>query len=92
MGIKNSVKQQLYKLIRHLSNRIRMNWFEILNDRMVVLKSEWIAGKFSKAGKGVFFRQVSNIVGPQYIRIGEHTGFGLNLWLTAWNLGEGGGK
>lgn len=40
----------------------------------------------AEAGDGVFFKYVAQLHDPQFIRIGNNTSFGKDLFLTAWGV------
>lgn len=76
--------RRIYKLIRLLSNTYKFNILSKISEKWRVIKSQWIAGKMAEAGDGVFFKYVAQLHDPQYIRIGNNTSFGKDLYLTAW--------
>ena len=78
------MKRRIYKLIRLLSYSYKFNILSKISEKWRVIKSQWIAGKMAEAGDGVFFKYVAQLNGPQYIRIGNNTSFGKDLYLTAW--------
>ena len=80
------MKKNIYKLIRLLSYSYKFNILSKISEKWRVIKSQWIAGKMAEAGDGVFFKYVAQLHDPQFIRIGNNTSFGKDLYLTAWGV------
>lgn len=57
---------------RHLSRKSR-------------LRSFWYQPMFRSCATTVAFGKVSCLVGPEYIKVGDYTGFADGLFLTAWD-------
>ena len=78
------MKRLLYNFIRSISKKWNVDTISKISEKWRVIKSQWIAGKMAEAGDGVFFKYVAQLHDPQYIRIGNNTSFGKDLYLTAW--------
>lgn len=78
------MKRLLYNIIRSISKKWNVDTISKISEKWRVIKSQWIAGKMAGAGDGVFFKYVAQLHDPQYIRIGNNTSFGKDLYLTAW--------
>ncbi len=72
MVINNIIKYSFY-----ISNRI--------SQKYRILYSKWISALFLSSGKKVYFDKISLLIGSKYIKIGDCTCFGKDLYLTAWN-------
>ena len=53
------------------------------------IRSRWLSYEFKEAGEGLTFLGVEDLHGPEYIKIGDHSGFGPGLFLTAWDEYDG---
>lgn len=49
------------------------------------VRTEWLKKDFNKVGEEVSFDRVAYLYGQKYITIGDRTGFGPSLYLTAWD-------
>ena len=81
------MKKQLYRLIRILSRFWRFNVLTVFCVKYKAVKSEWIAAKMVECGHGVHFSKIGMLHSPEYIHVGHQTGFGKDLFLTAWKRG-----
>lgn len=59
--------------------------FSLLKKIHRTLKSLWLTAKFKSCPPSVSFNGISQLRCPEYISIGEGTGFGKDLYLTAWD-------
>lgn len=50
-----------------------------------VLRSMWLRGSFKECGERVYFERIGQLKGEKYISIGNGTGFGQDVFLTAWD-------
>ena len=80
------MKRLLYNFIRSISKKWNVDTISKISEKWRVIKSQWIAGKMAEAGDGVFFKYVAQLHDPQYIRIGNNTSFGKDLYLTVWGV------
>ena len=78
------MKRLLYNFIRSISKKWNVDTISKISEKYRVIKSQWIAGEMADAGDGVFFQNVAQLHDPQYIRIGNNTSFGKDLYLTTW--------
>lgn len=78
------MKRLLYNIIRSISKKWNVDTISKISEKWRVIKSQWIAGKMAEVGDGVFFKYVAQLHDPQFIRIGNNTSFGKDLYLTAW--------
>ena len=82
------MKQIVYNMIRSLSRSWRWNLWTTIGLKCQVGRSEWIAAKMAECGRNVFFSKIAMLHCPEYIHVGNSTGFGKDLYLTAWRGGE----
>ena len=82
------MKRLLYNFIRSISEKWNVDTISKISEKWRVIKSQWIAGKMAYAGDGVFFKYVAQLHDPQYIRIGNNTSFGKDLYLTVWGVSD----
>ena len=78
------MKRLLYNFIRSISKKWNVDTISKISEKWRVIKSQWIAGKMAEAGDGVFFKYVAQLHDHQFIRIGNNSSFGKDLYLTAW--------
>ena len=86
MSVKNFVASAV-AWVKHIlfPYRFRKKWEEA----RVSIRSRWLSYEFKEAGKGLTFMGIGDLRGAEYIRIGDHSGFGPGLFLTAWDEYEG---
>lgn len=58
--------------------------FTFLSGKWRALKSLWMTAKFKSCPPSVYFDGIALLKCPECISIGEATGFGQDLYLTAW--------
>lgn len=78
------MKLFLYKLVRYVSNRWNFNLGRTFCLKLDVVRSEWAAAKMAECGRNVFFSKIAMLHCPECIHVGDSTGFGKDLYLTAW--------
>lgn len=78
------MKLFLYKLVRYVSNRWNFNLGRTFCLKLDVIRSEWAAAKMAECGRNVFFSKIAMLHCPECIHVGDSTGFGKDLYLTAW--------
>ena len=78
------MKRLLYNIIRSISKKWNVDTISKISEKWRVIKSQWIAGKMAEAGDGVYFKYVAQLHDHQFIRIGNNSSFGKDLYLTAW--------
>jgi acetyltransferase-like isoleucine patch superfamily enzyme len=61
--------------------RSRRKWEEA----RAAIQSRWLSYEFKEAGEGLTFLGIGDLQGAEYISIGDHSGFGPGLFLTAWD-------
>lgn len=83
------MKQLVYKLIRSISKKWNVDIACVIAEKWRVLRNQWIAGKLAETGKRCFFHSVAQLHDPQFIRVGNNTTFGKDLYLTAWGWYNG---
>lgn len=78
------MKLFLYKLVCYVSNRWNFNLGRTFCLKLDVVRSEWAAAKMAECGRNVFFSKIAMLHCPECIHVGDSTGFGKDLYLTAW--------
>lgn len=81
--IKQNIKKTLQTLFRCLQRLPDV--FGIISGRWRGLKNLWVTAKFKSCPPSVSFSGIASLNCPECISIGEGTGFGKDLYLTAWN-------
>lgn len=81
--MKQILKNPLQSLFRCL--QWLPNVFAFISSVWRVLKSFWMTAKFKSCPLSVRFNGIAFLNCPECISIGEGTGFGRDLYLTAWN-------
>lgn len=81
--IKQNIKKSLQSLFRCL-HRLP-NVFGYISVIWKGLKNLWVTAKFKSCPPSVNFNGIAFLNCPECISIGEGTGFGKDLYLTAWN-------
>lgn len=54
-------------------------------EKKSILRALWLKTKFCSLNESVVFGRISNLMGAEYITVGENSGFGDGLTLTAWS-------
>lgn len=80
------MKKVLENIIRLLSVCWPHKLFANIKRGFLSVYSQWICSRFLYAGKHIFFTSISYLHGERFIRIGNNTNFGKDLFLTAWTL------
>ena len=80
------MKKILENIIRLLSAYWPHKLCANIKKLFLIVYSQWICGRFSSAGKHVFFTSITYLRGEKFIKIGNNTTFGKGLFLTAWPL------
>lgn len=83
------MKRLLYDFIHFCSRKWKSNLFGTLQEKLYVIRTEWIVAKMAEAGHGCFFRRIGMLHQPEYIHLGSNIGFGDDIYLTAWSSGGG---
>lgn len=81
------MKKLIYQIVRLLSRHCHKSIFKVIKEKWKALRSEWIAAKMAECGRNVFFSKIALLHSPECIHVGNSTGFGKDLYLTAWRLG-----
>lgn len=81
--IKQHIKKSLQTFFRCLQRLPDV--FGIISDRWRAMKNLWMTAKFKSCPPSVNFDGIALLKYPECISIGEGTGFGKDLYLTAWN-------
>lgn len=79
----NNIKKESSMIKDIIRNVIGI--YSFFKKKCKVLYSKCISLQCLSSGKNVFFNKVSLLIGAEYIKIGDCTCFGKDLYLTAWH-------